>query len=106
LGSAVITVTGNWWGIPLYGYTACAWVTLLCYGSLFGASALIGHRKYPIPYPWKGWFLLGLWALILFAINRHWIGQEITPWTAVIKAVLMGAFLCIIPLTKWLKFVP
>lgn len=106
LGSAVITVGGNWWGIPLYGYTACAWVTLLCYASLFGASALIGHRQYPIPYPWKAWFLLGCWALFLFGLDRLWIGQEITALSAVFKALIMGAFLGIIPLTKWLKFVP
>jgi O-antigen/teichoic acid export membrane protein len=105
LGSASITVAGNWWGIPLYGYTACAWVTLLCYASLFGASALIGHRKYPIPYPWKAWFALGLWALFLYGLDCLWIGSEITPGTAVIKVLLMGALLLVIPLSKWLKFV-
>lgn len=106
LGSAVITLAGNWWGIPLYGYTACAWVTLLCYASLFGASALIGHRLHPIPYPWKAWFLLGCWALFLFGVDRLWVGPEITAMSAVFKVLLLGALLGIIPLSKWLKFVP
>jgi O-antigen/teichoic acid export membrane protein len=106
LGSAVITVAGNWWGIPLYGYTACAWVTLLCYGTLFGTSVLIGHRKYPIEYPWRAWFMLGLWALSLLTVDHLWVGQEITARTAVIKILLLGALPGIIPLAKWLKFVP
>ncbi len=106
LGSAVITVAGNWWGIPLYGYTACAWVTLLCYASLFGASALIGNRIHPISYPWNAWFILGCWAMVLFGLDRFWVGQEITAETAVIKVLLMGALLGIIPVSKWLKFVP
>jgi hypothetical protein len=81
-------------------------VTLLCYASLFGASALIGHRLYPITYPWKAWILLGCWALFLFGLDRLWVGQEITAVTAVFKVLLMGALLGIIPLSKWLKFVP
>jgi len=69
LGAACLTVAGNWFLIPLFGYTASAWVTLACYASMFGASIIAGRRYNPVPYPWKGWLLLGIWALFLYGLD-------------------------------------
>ncbi len=48
---ALITIIGNILFIPLYGYHASAWVTLICYVFMVLASLLWGQRHYPIPYP-------------------------------------------------------
>lgn len=50
LGS-LITVVGNVWGIPRYGYWACAWVTLLAYGVMVLVSVLIGRRRLKGAFP-------------------------------------------------------
>ena len=50
VGGAVITITLNLIFIPLYSYTAAAWVTLICYASMLIANYIIGQRFYPVPY--------------------------------------------------------
>lgn len=47
---ALITVALNFLLIPVYGYTASAWITLVTYGSMMVLSYLLGQKNYPIPY--------------------------------------------------------
>lgn len=47
---AAITLLVNYMFIPVYGYMACAWATLACYGSMMIISYLWGKRVYPVPY--------------------------------------------------------
>ena len=46
-------ITINYFFIPKYGYTASAWATFFCYGSMMVMSFVWGQREYPIPYAWK-----------------------------------------------------
>lgn len=50
---AVITIVINISLIPLIGYIASAWATLLAYGSMMVLSYFIGDRQYPVPYNLK-----------------------------------------------------
>ncbi len=50
LAGACITLGLNFILIPIYGYTACAWVTFTAYGTIMVLSYLIGQRYYRIPY--------------------------------------------------------
>jgi O-antigen/teichoic acid export membrane protein len=50
---ALITIAINWFFIPYYSYVACAWATLICYGSMMVMSFLWGQKAYPIPYAWR-----------------------------------------------------
>ncbi len=50
---ALITLTGNYIFIPLYGMYAAAWTTLVCYASMVIITYLIGQRYFPVPYPVK-----------------------------------------------------
>ncbi len=59
LGS-VVTIGGNWYGIPRYGYGACAITTLLAYGVMVGVSVGLGRRKLSGAFPLRG----GLLALV------------------------------------------
>lgn len=49
-GGAIITIVLNLIFIPLYSYTAAAWVTLITYSVMTIASYLIGQRYYKVPY--------------------------------------------------------
>ncbi|MCS7161749.1 MAG: hypothetical protein NZ958_00260 [Bacteroidia bacterium] len=50
LGS-LITWVGNLYGIPRWGYPACAWTTLLAYASMVGLSLSLGWRKWAQAFP-------------------------------------------------------
>ncbi len=65
--AAVITVAGNYVFIPIYGYEACAWVTLTTYVFLTVLSYFLGQKHYPIPYNLRKIFLyIGMAVLIYF----------------------------------------
>ncbi|OSZ82507.1 hypothetical protein CAP35_04345 [Chitinophagaceae bacterium IBVUCB1] len=49
IGSAV-TIIFNWMLIPVWGYDACAWGTLVCYAVMMYLSFTWGQKYYPIPY--------------------------------------------------------
>lgn len=49
IGTAV-TIAFNFALIPYWGYAACAWGMLLCYGVMMMLSYLWGQKHYPIPY--------------------------------------------------------
>ena len=50
---AVLTIILNLWLIPVLGYIASAWATLLAYGSMMVLSYFIGKKHYPVPYNLK-----------------------------------------------------
>ena len=50
LGGVVITLVGNLYFIPEYGYMACAWSSLACSVFMVMASYLLGQKYYPVPY--------------------------------------------------------
>ncbi|MDX1909392.1 MAG: oligosaccharide flippase family protein [Bacteroidia bacterium] len=63
---AAITIAINYWGIPIYGYMACAWATLICYAVMCVLVYGVGQRYYPIPYRIRrilvyGVIFLGAW---------------------------------------------
>lgn len=53
LAGCIVLFTVNIWGIPRYGYMACAWGGFAGYGTAMTLSYLVGQRKYPIAYPMK-----------------------------------------------------
>ena len=48
--AAFITIVVNLIFIPMIGYMASAWATLLAYASMVIASYFIGKKHYPVPY--------------------------------------------------------
>lgn len=53
LAGCIVLFAVNIWGIPRYGYMACAWGGFAGYGTAMTLSYLVGQRKYPIAYPMK-----------------------------------------------------
>ncbi len=63
---SLITLVGNLWGIPRYGYWACAWVTLLAYGAMVSVSLFLGRRHLQGAFPLTGVGVgIGLVGLLL-----------------------------------------
>ena len=70
---ASITLVLNYIFIPLYGFYACALVTLICYLSMSLLSFIWGHKYYPIPYNYYS-------LLKYFLITISFIGLSYTSW--------------------------
>ena len=47
---ALVTILLNIFFVPIYGYIASAWASLICYAVMVIVSYLFGHHFYPIPY--------------------------------------------------------
>lgn len=50
---AIITLTINYFFVPIFSYSACAWGTCICYFSMMVISFVWGQKEYPVPYAWK-----------------------------------------------------
>ncbi len=68
IGGAVITVLINLIFIPLYGFWASAWATLIVYALQMIASYLLGQRYYPIKYNLRKFALYFGLAISLFLV--------------------------------------
>lgn len=70
IGGAALTILINLIFIPLYGYMASAWATMIVYGLQMAASYILGQIFFPIKYNLRKFGLyLGL-AIGLFFIAR------------------------------------
>ena len=68
-----LTIAINYIFIPVYGFTACAWATFLCYGSMMVVSFIWGQKFYYIPYAWKK-----LVAYLIIVIGIFFLHKGIT----------------------------
>lgn len=50
VGGALITVAGNYWLIPLMGFTGSSWAALLCYVFMAVICYTFGQKYFPVPY--------------------------------------------------------
>ena len=50
IGGAFITVAGNYFLIPYFGYTGSSWAALLCYAFMAFTCYLFGQKYFPVPY--------------------------------------------------------
>lgn len=70
IGGAILTIAINLIFIPIYGFWASAWATLIVYAAQMVASYLLGQKYYPIKYNLRKFVLyLGL-ALAFFGILK------------------------------------
>ena len=76
VSGAFLTIAINWIFIPLYGYMASAWATLIVYAFQMVASYFLGQKYYPIKYNLRKFFLYLLSALLLFFIARSFVFTE------------------------------
>ena len=70
IGGAFLTISINYLFIPMYGYMASAWATMLVYAAMMVASYIWGQQHYPINYNIRKFFLyFGSALTIFFALH-------------------------------------
>jgi O-antigen/teichoic acid export membrane protein len=97
VGGALITLSVNYFFVPIYSYTACAWATFFCYGSMMVASYIMGQKHYYVPYAWKKLLAYIVIVVLLFFVHkaiRALYSSFITDTLA--GMVLLAAFLLFI----------
>lgn len=75
IGGAALTIAINLIFIPLYGYWASAWATLIVYAAQMVASYYLGQRYYPIKYNVRKFGLYFGTALLLFFV-AIWVNMD------------------------------
>lgn len=76
--------------VPLYGYMACAWATVVCNSVMLLMSYLIGRKRYPIPYPVRKMTGYVALAALLFAL-----GMMLPIEATVLRLLWRTSLLCI-----------
>lgn len=66
---ATVTVTINYFFIPIYGYMASAWAHVACYAIMCFLSYFIGMKYFTIPYDLKGILVYFAFAILIFTIS-------------------------------------
>jgi len=72
VAGALITIAGNFWLIPLMGYTGSSWAALLCYALMAALCYYFGQKYYPVPYQtFKMMSYLVITFLIALLVNSY-----------------------------------
>lgn len=99
MGGAALTLTLNFIFIPIYGYMACAWATLIVYGAQMVASYWLGQKHYPIPYNLKKFGLYSSVAISIYFVLT-WIDLE----AGILQSVIHNLFILLyIGLVFWME---
>jgi len=76
LGGAMLTLAGNYFLIPRYGFMGSSWAAVICYFSMTVVCYLIGQKFHPIPYAiWKGLAYIAVTMLVVELVNSITIGN-------------------------------
>lgn len=98
IGTAV-TVVFNIMLIPVWGYAACAWGLLACFGVMMVLSYIWGQKHFPVPYDLKA--IAGHLAVMLLFFAAQWgVSTKVFPDSMFMRlvsgAVLFVAYLAYI----------
>src|SRR5690606_22109273 len=77
---AILTIGINYFFIPIIGYMACAWATIICYGTMMVISYLWGQKHYPVPYAWKKLLSYIVIVVLLYFIHSLFLMMELGDW--------------------------
>jgi len=87
---AVITVLINWLFIPIYGFLASAWATLIVYAFQMILSYFLGQKYYPIPYNLRKFYLYLFSALGIFALSSFLDIKDFVPKLLIHNVLVIG----------------
>lgn len=94
---AIITLAINFAFIGKYSYMACAWATLVAYGSMMVISYFLGQKHFPVKYNLRSMFFFFFVALGFYFISLTYNSLS----SIVIKLVLNNLFVL---LFAWLFY--
>jgi O-antigen/teichoic acid export membrane protein len=97
ISGATLTIILNIILIPIWGFVACAWITLLVYALMSIASYILGHRYYQIPYYLGKYILLILISVTIWIVSKQVICQiNVKSVEIIIYLALLALMLLII----------
>ena len=96
ISGATLTILLNIALIPIWGFIACAWITLLVYALMTIASYILGHRYYPIPYHTGKYVLLILISVFIWLLSEEVICQIHIKSLEIITYITLLAFMLLI----------
>ena len=95
--AAVLTIGLNVFLIPIYGFVACAYITLVIYGLMCVAAYWMGSHYFPIPYQPIKYIILIMVSLVFWylsvELNSHF---KVISLTILTKCILLALLLLII----------
>lgn len=100
IGGALLTVVLNVVFIPIYGYMASAWATLIVYASQMIASYLLGQKHYPIAYNLRKFALYLVGALLVYFIASFELFSAGIMKTIFNNTLILGYLLMVYKLEK------
>ncbi len=89
---AGITLVVNFYGIPKFGYMACAWATLASYGFMMVTSYVFGQKYYPVKYNLRSIFVFTFLALSFYFLSTLYSGMENTIIKLILNNILLAIF--------------
>ncbi len=98
VSAAIITLVANYYFIPLYGFTACAWVTCFVYLLMCIAAYILGNIYYPVPYP-----LVRILFLLCLAVGMYLLDYNLSSETnnAIVHIIVKIAIILVFMLIIW-----
>jgi O-antigen/teichoic acid export membrane protein len=100
---AVVTLVINMIFVPMYGYVACAWATLICYFLMSVLSYILCQKYYSIPYNLKS--ISFYFGLALFLVILHsYIHINYLVLAYCVKFILVSLFVISIVWNEKIKF--
>ena len=95
--AAVLTIGLNVFLIPIYGFVACAYITLVIYGLMCVAAYWMGSHYFPIPYQPIKYIILIMVSLVFWylsvELNSHF---KVISLSILTKCILLALLLLII----------
>jgi len=93
---AAVTVVINVLFVPAYSYVACAWATLVAYGSMMVLSYVLGQKYYPIRYNLRALGVYVVLGLLLYLFSKFFDGIPYTAVRILLNNLLILAFVWIV----------
>lgn len=105
VASALVSIVGNWFLVPVWGAWGAALATLLASLAFFLCWLALSQRLYRIPYRWQGCLLAVFAFVILVVLGGVLDGSEL-PSIVVgfLKSMLLVALMTLVVLCKLLPF--
>ena len=96
ISGAVLTVIINLIFIPLYGFMASAWATLIVYAFQMVVSYKLGQKYYPIKYNLRKFVLYLGFALLLFGIAAFLDLQAHSAVKFIVHNLFVGSYILLV----------
>ncbi len=91
-----VTLLLNILFVPTFGYIACAWAALGCYGTMMIVSYFVGKAKHPIGYDVKRIGFYSLVAAVLYVVGIYAIATPYASLNLALRTILLISYILLV----------